>query len=256
LFFVFGLAVPEPEKSLTSENLQRLQGYKGQSASRQDSIYFLTAQSRMLELQEQHQISQRYTLYIPYICQIYHLLNLKHLETVHSLSLSNLRIVNVSDIKPTAIGGAIKFQTILNSSINALRIWRQPVVEVDLILHSPYTVELSIPVYAGKRITVIFNVIPLDRNKHELLIDIYSDLRWPKLLLQILFHFAASLTLFEDLPYLHRLAERRLYRSVKAVSSSRQTMWLFDRFVDLYGAAIELTAQPELDSPQIGSQIV
>jgi hypothetical protein len=127
--------------------------------------------------------------------------------------------------------------------MNALRIWRRPVVEVDLVLHTPYTVELSIPAYREKRITVIFNVIPLDEANHEFLIDIYTDLKWPKLLLQGILHFAAGLTLFEDLPYLQKLANGNTKRLATArPSSSHNLMWLFKRFVDLYGSKPQLSS--------------
>ncbi|GAB4377607.1 MAG: hypothetical protein Kow00121_27510 [Elainellaceae cyanobacterium] len=212
----------------------------------QSSIYLRKAQSRMLELHKQHMITQEYTLPFPYLCQIYHLLNLKHLEQVHNFSLSNLRVVKISQFQTTEIGGKIKFQTILESSVNALRIWRQPIVEVDLILHTPHTVELSIPVYNDKRITVIFNVLPLSDVEHKLFIDIYSNLSWPKPILQMLLHVAAGLTLFEDLPYLRKLAERNLDRLVNLNKiSNHETMLLFKRFVDLYGATG--IRQPELE---------
>lgn len=201
-------------------------------------------QARMSELRSQHMISQEYILPFSYICQIYHLLNLKHLENVHSFSLNNLRILQVTEFQPTAIGGSIKFQTILESPFNALRIWRQPIVEVILTLHTPYTVELNIPAYNGKRIIVMFHVQPLNDNEHKLFIEIYSDLKWPKPLLQILFHFAACLTLFEDLPYLRKLAERKLHRLLNLRTiSSHETMLLFRRFVELYGSLPE-PAQP------------
>jgi hypothetical protein len=167
-------------------------------------------------------------------------LNLKHLETIHNFSLNNLKVINVSDFEPTASGGIIRFQTILDSPVNPLRIWRSPIVEVDLILHNPYTVELSIPVYGNKRIVVIFNAIPISNTEHKLCIDIYSNLGWPRPLLQILLHFASCLTLFEDLPYLQKLAERnvdRLFTSSRA--SNQETMWLFKRFVDLYSSRIK-----------------
>ncbi|MGF1479324.1 MAG: hypothetical protein ACFB4I_07505 [Cyanophyceae cyanobacterium] len=199
--------------------------------------YWQLAHSRMLELQQFHLIRQEYLLPFPYFCQIYHLLNLKHLETVHAFSLNNLRIIEVGQFQATAAGGKLKFQTLLDSPVNALRIWRQPIVEVELVLHTPYTVELKIPVYNGKKITVIFNVIPLGANEHKFLIDIYSDLSWPKPFLQLVLHFASCLTLWEDLPYLRKLATRRSLRLVAAHPSNHDTMRLFRRFVDLYGEA-------------------
>lgn len=144
---------------------------------------FAATRDRMAELQNFHMIRQEYILPFPYLCQIYHLLNLKHLEDIHSFSLNNLRILKVSEFQSTSIGGMIRFQTVLDSSFNALRIWRQPIVEVELILHNPYTVELSIPVYNGKRIIVLFNVFPVSETEHKLFIDIYSDLGWFKPLL-------------------------------------------------------------------------
>ncbi|MFB2938860.1 hypothetical protein ACE1B6_26710 [Aerosakkonemataceae cyanobacterium BLCC-F154] len=197
-----------------------------------------SAQNRMLELRQLHMISQEYILPFSHLCQIYHLLNLKHLETVHNFSLSNLRVVSVTHFQPTAIGGIIKFQTMLDSDFNALRIWRRPIVEVILALHNPHTVELNIPVYGNKRIVVMFNVEPISNKEHRLFIDIYSNLNWPKPLLQVLLHLASCLTLFEDMPYLRKLAERNIDRLFNAnMVSSHETAWLFRRFVELYGSA-------------------
>ncbi|QLE56981.1 hypothetical protein [Nostoc sp. TCL26-01] len=188
-------------------------------------------------LKKRHMISQEYILPFPYFCQIYHLLNLKHLETVHKFSLNNLKILGINDFQTTSFGGIIKFTTLLDSPVNALRIWRQPIVEVDLILHSPYTIELSIPVYDNKRIIVIFYAFPLQEMEHQLFIEIYSDLDWPKPFLQILLHFASCLTLFEDLPYLRSLAETNIERVYKLSKFSQQAnMLLFKRFIELYGS--------------------
>ncbi|MBW4649337.1 MAG: hypothetical protein KME06_11715 [Kastovskya adunca ATA6-11-RM4] len=244
-FFMGWLSLkPETETSLDSSEVGALQSYQYDSPLRQHEVYLSQAQARMLELKKQHLISQEYILPVPYICQIYHLLNLKHLETVHNFSLNNLKVIKVSQLQPTTIGGKVKFQTVLVSPFNALRIWRQPIVEVELILHTPYTVELRIPVYNNKKIIVIFNALPLNNNEHRFLVDIYSNLEWPKPMLQGILHFAACLTLFEDLPYLHQLAQRniqRLFNSGKG--SNQETMWLFRRFVDLYGASLEGSQQ-------------
>jgi len=208
---------------------------------------FTATQARMQELQKFHLIRQEYILPFPFLAQIYHLLNLKHLEDIHSFSLNNLRVIQVSDFQSTSIGGVIKFQTILESSLNALRIWRQPIVEVDLILHSLYTIELSIPVYANKRIIVLFNVFPVSENEHKLFIDIYSDLGWFKPLLQLPLHIASCLTLFEDWSYLQALSDRNLYRVVQSGKvSSHETMQLFQRFVDLYGSKMKPESVTEL----------
>ena len=199
--------------------------------------YLCPTQDKRFELKRRHMISQEYILPFPYLCQIYHLLNLKHLETIHKFSLNNLRVINISSFQATAFGGIIQFQTMLESPVNALRIWRQPIVEVDLILHTPYTIELSIPVYNGKRITVMFYALPLSQREHHLFIEIYSDLEWPKPILQILLHFASCLTLFEDLPYLRNLYEKNIERLFNVgLASNHQTMLLFKRFVELYGS--------------------
>jgi hypothetical protein len=191
------------------------------------------------DLKQRYMISQEYILPFPYICQIYHLLNLKHLESIHHFSLNNLKVVNISDFQLTENGGVIKFQTILDSSFNPLRIWRQPTVEVDLILHNPYTVELSIPVYNQKRITVMFHAVPLNENEHYFFIDIYSDLEWFKPFLQLLLHFASCLTLFEDLPYLRNLAEKNRDSLLKLGRISNcKSMSLYRRFIELYGASL------------------
>jgi hypothetical protein len=238
--FFLGWLYLKPEQSFDGSSIRRLQSYQQDALPCVDKGYLHKAQARMSELQPQHMISQEYILPFPYLCQIYHLLNLKHLETIHNFSLSNLRVIKVSQVQPTTIGGTVKFQTVLESPLNALRIWRQPIVEAELTLHTPYTVELSIPVYDDKRIAVIFNALPTSDTEHSLLIDIYSNLKWPKPLLQILLHFASCLTLFEDLPYLHKLAQRNISRvfSLNRVSN-HETMWLFRRFVDLYGSRLE-----------------
>lgn len=230
-FFVSWLYLkPEQSSDVNDSNSSLYQGY------------LCWTQTNKFELKKRHMISQEYILPFPYLCQIYHLLSLKHLETVHKFSLNNLRIINISYFQPTDIGGMIKFQTILDSPLNPLRIWRQPIVEVDLILHTPYTVELSIPVYNNKRIMVIFQTLPLNDREHHLFIDIYSDLEWPKPLLQIMLHFASCLTLFEDLPYLQALADRNIERLFNLkLASKHETMLLFKRFVELYCSSQENT---------------
>jgi hypothetical protein len=208
---------------------------------------FAATKARMQQLQPFHLIRQEYILPFPYLAQVYHLLNLKHLEDIHSFSLNNLRVIQVSDFQRTSIGGMIKFQTVLESSLNALRIWRQPIVEVELILHNLYTIELSIPVYAGKRIAVLFNVFPVSENEHKLFIDIYSDLGWFKPLLQFPLHIASCLTLFEDWSYLQALSDRNLYKLVQSGKvSSHETMQLFQRFIDLYGPQLQPGREIEL----------
>jgi hypothetical protein len=215
-------------------------------------------QARMRALQPHHLISQAYILPLPYLCQVYHLLNLKHLESVHSVSLNNLRILGVSQTQPTHAGGRVTFQTVLDSPVNVLRIWRPPVVEVDLTLHGPYTVELSIPVYGDKRITVMFNALPLTESEHQFLIDIHGDLQWFKPVLQLLLHLASCLTLFEDLPYLNAIARRPLPRLLRTGRQATQdTMWLYKRFVDLYGESLEAApARPLLQAQSSAAQFL
>jgi hypothetical protein len=226
-------------KSLNVENIDTLKYYKLDSAIPPHEVYLHQTEERMLQLKRYHIISQEYVLPIPYLCQIYHLLNLKHLESVHGLSLKNLKIGKVSQLETTAIGGSIKFETTLDSSPNLLRIWRQPVIEVELTLHTPYTIELSIPIYNG-RIAIMFNILPLGDNAHKLFIDIYSDLVFPKPILQFFLHCASCVTLFEDLPYLRKLANGSLRHLVKSNKlSNHKTMQLFKRFVGLYGSSLE-----------------
>lgn len=201
-----------------------------------DGFYRRQTETRMLQLKQYHTICQEYVLPVPYLCQIYHLLDLKHLEVVHGFSLKGLKIGNVGRFEATKTGGSIKFQTILVSSFNLLRIWRQPVVEVELTLHNPYTIELNVGIYKNRKITVLFNVLPLGEREHKLRIDIYSNVGIAKPALQVLLHFASCLTLFEDLPYLRKLAQKSPRRLLKSAHRSQcQTMQLFNRFVDLYG---------------------
>lgn len=210
----------------------------------QDDVHLLAAQSRMQDLKQHHIIRQLHVLPFPFICQIYHLLNLKHLESVHSVSLSNLRVVDVNHLAPTALGGTIKFQTTVDSPLSILKLWRQPIVEVELTLHSLYTVELSIPVYGGKKMTVIFNAFPLSEDRHEFLIDIYTDLNWPKPILQLILHIASLVTLYEDLPYLQKLSEREWFGLLNKSGTSVQSInWLFHRFIELYAAKIGTTCE-------------
>ncbi|MCC5643747.1 hypothetical protein LC607_12480 [Nostoc sp. CHAB 5824] len=230
-FFVSWLYL-KPEESFNSNDL----------VPSEYQEYLARTQANKLQVKKLHMISQEYILPFPYTCQIYHLLNLKHLETVHNFSLNNLKIFQISHFQPTSTGGIIKFQTILDSPANPLRIWRQPIVEVDLILHTPYTVELSIPVYDNKRIIVIFHAFPLNDSEHQFFVDIYSDLEWPKPLLQIILHFASCLTLFEDLPYLKALNDKNIGRLFNlSRASNHETALLFKRFVELYGSSGEAT---------------
>jgi len=239
-FFLLGWLFLKPETNETNANNEQ------SLICDRDVNYLCATQARMSDLQEYHLISQVYTLPFPHLCQIYHLLNLKHLENVHNFSLGGLKIVGVDWVEPTETGGAIKFQTILNTSPNVLRMWREPTVEVELILHTPFTVELSIPAYNGKRMIVIFNVLPLSPTEHKLFIDIYSDLKWYKPLLQVILHFAACLTMIEDLPYLQTLAQRNINKVFSRDRvSEHKTMGLFRRFVELYGSQKELTPSLE-----------
>ena len=222
------------------KSMSTLKHYKLSSVTPPHADYLRRTEARMLQLKKYHKISQEYVLPIPYVCQIYHLLNLKHLEQVHGLSLNGLKVGSVSQIEPTNIGGSVKFKTSLNNSLNILRMWRQPVVEVELTLHTPYTIELSVPIYHGRKINIIFNMLPLGDNAHKLFIDIYSDLVFPKPIMQMFLHCASCITLYEDLPYLHQLADTNLPRRAKSTqSSNRDTMQLFKRYVELYGSSLE-----------------
>ncbi|MBW4633879.1 MAG: hypothetical protein KME30_18845 [Iphinoe sp. HA4291-MV1] len=239
-FFFLTWLYLKPQQSFDIDDVDSIQSYLHQS-------YLCPTQDNQFELRKRHIISQQYILPFPYLCQIYHLLNLKHLETIHKFSLNNLRVIKVSNVQSTSIGGILTFQTLLDSPVNILRIWRQPIVEVDLILHTPYTVELSIPVYSNKRITVMFYTYPLTENDHYFFIDIYSDLEWPKPILQILLHTASCLTVIEDLPYLRKLAERNIDHLVNQHRiSNHETMWLFNRFVELHGSNVEMSKLPKL----------
>lgn len=229
---------------LSADQISTLKHYKLSSNTPQHAAYRHQTEARMLQLEKYHLITQEYVLPIPYLCQIYHLLNLKHLESVHAFSLNNLKVIDVGPFEATAIGGSLKFQTVLEASPNVLSLVRQPVVEVELTLHTPYTIELNIPVHNDKRIAVMFNVLPLSHHEHKLFIDIYSNLALPRPLLQILLHIAAGLTVLEDLPYLHKLNKSKRHRSVQFGQANHKTMQLFKRFVDLYGSSLE---QPQAD---------
>jgi hypothetical protein len=223
-------------ESLQAKSVSTIKYYKLDANVPPDEAHLRHSEERMLQLNTHHIISQSYVLPIPYICQIYHLLNLKHLESVHNFSLKGLKIGNIGQLEKTATGGSLKFETTLNPDLNILKIWRQPVVEVELTLHTPYTIELNIPIYNSQDITIVFNILPLGDHSHKLFIDIYSAIFFPKPILQILLHCASYLTLFEDMPYLRELADSKLsHRVSKMIVSNHETMQLFKRFVDLYG---------------------
>ncbi len=239
-FFMLSWLYLKPEESFQINDEGSLAISQPNLSYHQREVSRCPTQARKLELQNYHMISQEYLLPFSPICQIYHLLNLKHLENVHSFSLNNLRILKVTDFQATAIGGMVKFETIVDSPLNALRIWRQPIAEVMLILHDRNTVELNIPVYGDKRMIVIFHVEDINSKEHKLFIDIYSNLNWPKPILQILLHIASCLTLFEDLPYLRKLAEKKIDRLLSSHKlPTHETMWLYRRFVELYGSKSE-----------------
>ena len=220
---------------LNSKSIDSIDSIKIDKYDSPVELMLCQAKARMLQLNQYHTICQEYILPIPYLCQIYHLLNLKHLEAVHSFSLKGLKIGNVGQFKATKTGGSIKFQTMLVSSLNILRIWRRPVVEVELTLHDFYTIELNVGIYRDKRINVIFNILPLGESEHKLFINIYSDVGFIKPFFQILLHVASCLTLIEDIPYLHNLAKKNPRSLVKSAKNSQcPTMQLFNRFVDLY----------------------
>jgi hypothetical protein len=177
-----------------------------------------------------------YRLPYPFICQIYHLLNLKHLEDIHRFSLGNLKVLNVSHFRKTRVGGQLRFKTMLDSPLNILRMWRSPTVDVDLIVHSPHQIELKVPAYSKKYIRVLFSVIPLGSQEHQLIIQMFCDLQWPRELLRVILLLASSLTLLEDLPYLRQLAKRNpvSYRKPAESPSSCENMQLYHRYIDLY----------------------
>lgn len=235
----------KPDSSAQSDQGVAFQG-QNPSPSIYQPNYLSRVDARMIELQNYHLIGREYVLPFPYLCQIYHLLNLQHLETIHSFSLSNLKVLGVDEFQPTATGGTLRFQTMLDSPFNILRLWRQETVEVELTLHTPFTVELKVPVRDQKTINVIFNVLPLGEEEHRLYVDIYSNLSWPKPLLRFLLEFATSLTLLEDLPYLNVLTSRQkgsLLRSKRWANSNQQvhnSMQLYHRYVTLYSSTVNL----------------
>ncbi len=227
-------------ESLKVQSISPLKYYKLDAITPLDETHLRHTEGRMLQLNQHHIISQSYVLPIPYLCQIYHLLNLKHLESVHNLSLKGLKIGNIGQLEKTATGGSLKFETTLNPNLNILKIWRQPVVEVELILHTPYTIELNVPIYNGQNITIVFNILPLANNSHKLFIDIYSQIVFPKPILQMLLHCASYLTLFEDMSYLRKLADCNLAARVnKTIDSTHKSTQLIGRFADLYGSNLD-----------------
>ncbi|WOD41657.1 hypothetical protein [Nodosilinea sp. E11] len=191
---------------------------------------------------------QTYRLPFPYLCQVYHLLNVQHLEDIHRFSLGNLKVIRINQFQKTQTGGKIRFETMLDSPFNVLRLWRNPVVEVELTIHSPHQIELKVPAYGEKFIRVLFSVVPLSTTEHQLSIHMFSNLAWPKELLKAMLIVASSLTLLEDLPYLNHLARRnydQLFSQTLAKRRSNQAMQLFHRYVDLHNSAWSYR-QPQL----------
>lgn len=254
---LMGWLVLKPETSPRSSQKVAFQDCSASLPLHQPT-YLDAIRGRMLELQSYHLMGREYVLPFPFLCQIYHLLNLKHLESIHSFSLNNLKVLTVSDFQPTAIGGILRFETILDSPLNILRLWRQKAVEVELTLHTPFTVELQVPVHNEKRINVLFNVLPLSQKEHRFFVDIYSNLPWPKPLLRFFLEFATSLTLLEDLPYLRKLTSRKQQSLIRpSATSGREqessdTMQLYHRYVNLYGSMVSLpTEHQDQVSPEV-----
>ncbi|NJM63210.1 MAG: hypothetical protein HC849_28395 [Oscillatoriales cyanobacterium RU_3_3] len=207
----------------------------------QSPDYSKITKARTIELRKDHIISQLHVLPFPYLSQIYHLLNLKHLETVHGNSLSGLKVTEIHDFKSTALGGSVKFKTIVSSPINILKIWRKSTIDVTLTLHSPHMVELNVPVYGDKKMIVLFKVFPFGIKTHKFLVDIYTDLPYPKFLLRSILHFAALFTIYEDIPYLKKLSGKDWDFKVTGNSILNPTaMCLLKRFVNLYGSDLKL----------------
>ncbi|HZG40266.1 MAG TPA: hypothetical protein VEZ50_16430 [Nodosilinea sp.] len=198
------------------------------------------ANSEALALHSDCIAQQSYRLPFPYLCQVYHLLNVKHLEDIHRFSLGNLRVIKISHFHKTQTGGEIRFKTVLDSPFNVLRMWRDPSVDVDLTIHSPYQIELKVPAYGQKFIRVLFSVVPLNDEEHYLNIQMFSNLAWPRELLKAVLLLASSLTLLEDLPYLTHLAKRNydgLFSRPVERKHPSQAMQLFHRYVDLYNGS-------------------
>jgi hypothetical protein len=239
-FFFISWLYLKPDSSLGDDGVSAIGSYQENfNLEENHRGYLQSTQARMLALQDQHLVGQRYILPFSYLSQIYHLLNLKHLEKIHAFSLNNLKVTSVNYVDRTEVGGTIRFQTRLDSPFNILRMWREPSVEVDLTLHNPYTVELSIPVYGDKRIIVIFNVLPLSEKEHYFLLDIYSNLNWFKPLLRFILHIGAALTLFEDLPYLRQLDRRNLPLLIESNKvSQHETMQLFRIYAALHAKGV------------------
>jgi hypothetical protein len=231
----------KPEIGEEFNMAKRLERSSLNSSLSYDEEYLLAAKIRMLELKKHHVISQLHVLPFPYLSQIYHLLNLKHLETVHANTLGSLKVLDVYNCHQTPSGGSIQFKTALNSPLNILKIWRKSTVSVELILHTPYMIELTIPVYGGSQMIVLFNVFPLGKSAHEFSVDIYTDLPYPKFLLRAILHLASIFTLYEDLPYLKKLSRKETdgLLALKKVSNHK-SMWLFKRFVHLHGSKAQL----------------
>jgi hypothetical protein len=96
-------------------------------------------------------------------------------------------------------------------------------------------------VYGNNKMIVLFKVFPFDSKTHKFLVDIYTDLPYPKFLLRSILHFASIFTIYEDIPYLEKLSSKELDSRVDGNGiSSHITMCLFKRFVNLYGSDLQL----------------
>lgn len=259
VFLFVGWLYLKPSNNKPTDQEVAFQGQKNISSSSICRPHHLNrVDTRMMELQKYHLIGREYVLPFPYLCQIYHLLNLKHLETVHSFSLSNLKVLGVDKFQPTVTGGKLRFQTMLDSPFNILRLWRQDTVEVELTLHTPFTVELQVPVRDEKTINVIFNVVPLGEEEHKLCVDIYSNLPWPKPILRLLLEFATSLTLLEDLPYLRLLKAHKQGSLIPSIQrynprkSKNDSMQLYYRYVSLYKSTLSF---PDRNSSKLEDDV-
>jgi hypothetical protein len=182
-------------------------------------------------LEPYHILSKEWTLPFSHWVQLYHLMNISHLEHVHEDTLNNLAIGDVVDTIETQNGGIITFITNIKPSLISL--FRKPQNIVSLELLSPFTISLTIPQSPDIQTTVLFNTLPIREDKHVLFVDIYSNLEIPKSILKPAMQLATSLTVMEDIPYYENLAKQDI-RNVIRRTKDNPEMYLYKRYSQLY----------------------
>ena len=199
----------------------------------------LQFEERIQSLEHNHIMQLEKNLDFNWLVQIYHLMNVNHLEVFHNVSLNGLSVEEIIDFRPTNVGGTISFKTISKSALGFIRLFRGKESVVKLTMHSALTIELNLEVGDNKTYTVLFNVLPLSANRHKLFVDIYGTKKpniASKTILGLVLKIASLITINEDMDYYEKLGKRDLANIIaydRTQTPNKSS--LIHRFFQVYG---------------------